>query len=128
MKKFNENGSIFSTNGLSQKEVQILESKIFANEIDKDLSTVTDIIYLLVKSLYELESLKENGRTEIKNSSSDNFPTNGVDFYDSVKLYKISLIKNALRKSRGRQNKAAKLLNLKTTTLNAIIKKYDIYL
>jgi DNA-binding NtrC family response regulator len=48
------------------------------------------------------------------------------DFYDEVRRFEMSLIRKALRVTRGSQIDAAKLLQLKATTLNAKIKKYRI--
>ncbi len=51
----------------------------------------------------------------------------GIDFYDEVKRFEIGLIKRALRTTAGHQSRAAKLLNLKVSTLNAKIKHYDLH-
>lgn len=50
----------------------------------------------------------------------------GIDFYDEVRNFEISLIEQALRKTQGCQVRAAALLRLKTTTLNTKIKNYAI--
>lgn len=50
----------------------------------------------------------------------------GIDFYDEVRRFEIALIKQALQKTHGTQVRAAALLNLKVTTLNAKIKQYSI--
>ena len=50
----------------------------------------------------------------------------GVDFYDEVSRFEIDLIKRALLQTGGHQVQAAKLLNLKVTTLNSKIKHYNI--
>jgi transcriptional regulator with GAF, ATPase, and Fis domain len=49
------------------------------------------------------------------------------DFYNEVRRFEIQLIKKALRKAGGSQIKAARLLNLNATTLNAKIKGYQIF-
>jgi transcriptional regulator with GAF, ATPase, and Fis domain len=49
-----------------------------------------------------------------------------LDFYIEVQRFEIALIKQALRVTGGRQTKAAQLLNLNSTTLNAMIKRYRI--
>jgi transcriptional regulator with GAF, ATPase, and Fis domain len=53
-------------------------------------------------------------------------PEIGIDFYENVARFEIHLIESALEMAGGRQNKAAKLLNLRTSTLNWKIKKLDI--
>jgi transcriptional regulator with GAF, ATPase, and Fis domain len=50
----------------------------------------------------------------------------GIDFYDEVSRFEIDLIKRALLRTGGNQVQAAKLLNLKVTTLNSKIKHYNI--
>jgi len=49
-----------------------------------------------------------------------------LDFYIEVQRFEIALIKQALRVTGGHQTKAAQLLNLNSTTLNAMIKRYRI--
>ena len=51
---------------------------------------------------------------------------NPIDFYKEVERYEIDLIKKTLRHTAGNQRRAAKLLNLKATTLNAKLKSYGI--
>lgn len=52
----------------------------------------------------------------------------GIDFDEEVKSFEIKLIEQALDRVGGNQKLAAKLLNLKHTTLNAKIKRYEINL
>jgi PAS domain S-box-containing protein len=51
---------------------------------------------------------------------------NGIDFNDEVKRFEINLIRRALKESGGNQKKAARLLNLKHTTLHTKIKRYNV--
>ena len=50
----------------------------------------------------------------------------GIDFYDEVTRFEVDLIKRALMHTGGHQGRAARLLNLKITTLNSKIKHYGI--
>lgn len=50
----------------------------------------------------------------------------GIDFFDEVKQFETSLIRLALARTGGHQARAAKLLNIKPTTLNSKIKVYGI--
>jgi transcriptional regulator with GAF, ATPase, and Fis domain len=50
----------------------------------------------------------------------------GVDFYTEVRRFEVSLILEALRFTHGSQARAASLLGLNPTTLNCMIKRYDI--
>jgi transcriptional regulator with GAF, ATPase, and Fis domain len=45
---------------------------------------------------------------------------------EEVQRYEIELIRAALQRTRGNQRKAAKLLDVKVTTLNCKIKRYGI--
>jgi DNA-binding protein Fis len=49
-----------------------------------------------------------------------------IDFYDEVERFEISLIRSALQLTGGSQVKAARLLNLNATTLNAKIKHFSL--
>ena len=51
---------------------------------------------------------------------------NDVNFDEEVKRFEIFLIEQALNRTGGNQLKAARLLNLKNTTLNSKIKRYRI--
>ncbi len=53
---------------------------------------------------------------------------NGINFDDEVTRFEIFLIERALEQTGGRQLQAARLLNIKHTTLNAKIKRFQISL
>jgi DNA-binding NtrC family response regulator len=57
-------------------------------------------------------------------------PANGDEkassLYDEVRRFEIHLIRNALSQTRGHQKRAARLLGVKATTLNAKLKRYKI--
>lgn len=50
----------------------------------------------------------------------------GIDFYHEVTRFEIRLILCALRQTRGNQKKAAQMLGIGSTTLNAMIKRHGI--
>ena len=50
----------------------------------------------------------------------------GINFYDEVRRFEVSLIKQALFYTNGKQTAAASLLNLNATTLHSKIKFYGI--
>ena len=74
---------------------------------------------LVLRLLCEVQSINEVNTLSIEN---------GFDFYDEVSRFEIDLIKRALLQTGGHQVHAAKLLNLKVTTLNSKIKHYHISL
>ncbi len=49
-----------------------------------------------------------------------------IDFYEEVRRFEIELITRALKRTGGHQMRAARLLNVKVTTLNSKIKRYNI--
>ena len=50
----------------------------------------------------------------------------GIDFYQQVRLFEISMIVQALKFTHGSQKEAAVLLRMNHTTLNSKIKSYHI--
>ena len=53
-------------------------------------------------------------------------PEKGIDFYEKVARFEIQLIESALEVAGGRQNRAAKLLNMRTRTLCSKMKQLKI--
>ena len=51
---------------------------------------------------------------------------NGLDFYAEVRKFEMMLINRALKFTGGAQNKAARILKMKHSTLNAKIKSYGL--
>lgn len=72
---------------------------------------------LTLALLQEVESLKSNGAFDGKPS---------LDFEEEVHRFETDLIRWALLHTGGHQRRAARMLNLKVTTLNAKIKRYGI--
>jgi DNA-binding NtrC family response regulator len=95
------------------------------NEIENQTSpeqqrnAVLALKVLASKLMQEVESLNEVHTLDIHE---------GIDFYDEVTEFEIGLIRRALTHTRGHQGRAARLLNLKVTTLNSKIKQYKIKL
>ena len=67
--------------------------------------------------LQEIESIKGQGSFDSKSN---------VNFADEVRRFETDLIRWALLRTGGHQRRAARMLNLKVTTLNAKIKRYRI--
>lgn len=81
---------------------------------------------LLARALAnEIESLEAQLSTE-HNGEPVGIDDEGVDFYHEIERYEIELIKSALNYSGGNQTKAARLLHMKSTTLNAKMKHYGL--
>lgn len=95
-------------------------------ENDSHETNIPEIIESLSNALVTLESIKEAELIQLLKTHVQNFPKNGIDFYKLTRRYEKTLIEHALKKSKGSQTKAAKLLNLRLTTLNAMIKRHNI--
>ncbi len=80
---------------------------------------ITSLRELTFKLLRKVESIGEGHSPDIES---------GLDFYDEVSRFEIDLIRRALVQTGGHQRRAARLLNLRVTTLNSKIKHYNIRL
>ena len=84
------------------------------SNVDARLNTLRETVLQL---LDEVESLAISRPIDIKR---------GARFSDEVRQFEISLIRTALGRTSGSQTRAARLLGLKPTTLNAKIKRFGI--
>jgi transcriptional regulator with GAF, ATPase, and Fis domain len=79
----------------------------------------------------KINSLRQNAFTllqEVKQLSSLSYAdiSRGIDLYKETCRFEIRLIQKALEETDGNQVRAARLLGLNNTTLNAKIKRYGI--
>ncbi len=95
-------------------------------EIGDNVLTLSEVLSSLTRAVTTLQSMKDVETNVFFKHFEMSFPKEGIDFYQATKLYEINLIKQALRVTKGHQAKAAKLLNMRTSTLNSIIKRHDI--
>lgn len=79
------------------------------------INTLKELALALLK---EVESLKEAQPPEGGRAN--------VNFSEEVRRFETELIRWALLRTGGHQRRAARLLNIKVTTLNAKIKRYGI--
>jgi transcriptional regulator with GAF, ATPase, and Fis domain len=82
--------------------------------LDNRIETLREIALTLLEKLESLQSAK---------------PSRGdgsVKLYDEVQRFEIDLIRSALDRTSGNQVRAARLLGVKPTTLNAKLKRYKI--
>src|ERR1041384_6751700 len=94
------------------------------------IETLTAVVSALTEEVDRLRAelsptkkylAKHNSRAQFKQGSIDDA---GIDFYREIELYEIELIKRALHRVHGSQRRAAELLGLNPTTLNAKIKHF----
>lgn len=100
--------------GLELNRPELSESAPNETTVDVRLNTLRETVLQL---LDEVESLAISRPVDIKR---------GARFSDEVRQFEVSLIRTALGRTSGSQTRAAKLLGLKPTTLNAKIKRYGI--
>ncbi len=112
-----------STTIWESEELEIVNSAP-ANGEDKDNraqtpSNIKNLRELTLRLLREVQSIGEVHTVNLEG---------GLDFYSEVSRFEVDLIKRALLQTAGHQGRAAKLLNLKVTTLNSKIKHYNLSL
>ena len=100
--------------GLEENNTQQVEQTPVDGTVDARLNTLRETVLQL---LDEVESLAISRPVDIKR---------GARFSDEVRQFEVSLIRTALGRTSGSQTRAARLLGLKPTTLNAKIKRYGI--
>ena len=100
--------------GLEENRNNPVEQTPSDSSVDARLNTLRETVLQL---LDEVESLAISRPVDIKR---------GARFSDEVRQFEVSLIRTALGRTSGSQTRAAKLLGLKPTTLNAKIKRYGI--
>jgi len=96
------------------------------NDIESKVSILSDAIISLAEAVSILRTITDVETVLMFQNLGSNFPENGLEFRKAVRRYEINLIKQALRTTKGNQTKAARLLRLKVSTLNSIIKRYNI--
>jgi DNA-binding NtrC family response regulator len=74
--------------------------------------------------LREVEALKDNTKSE--SDIIEEVKDGKIDLDREVQNYEVELIRCALVRTGGRQRRAARLLNVKISTLNAKIKRFGI--
>ncbi len=109
-------------NSTATWESEELESVVTPDENGESSTSrnsITTLRELVLRLLCEVQCINEVSPLIIES---------GFDFYDEVSRFEIDLIRRALLQTGGHQVQAAKLLNLKVTTLNSKIKHYNISL
>src|SRR6266511_1372007 len=98
-------------------EMEIISSPTSSDDSAPRVGRIGTLKELALRLLREVQSISEVPTLNVHS---------GLDFYAEVHRFEIELIKGALLHTGGHQGRAARLLNLKVTTLNSKIKHYDI--
>lgn len=86
------------------------------------LEILTALSHALMREVEALhsENSKSNSSAGIRDSNRE------IDLAKEIESYEADLIRSALMQTHGRQRQAARLLNVKTSTLNSKIKRYGL--
>lgn len=103
---------ILSETGLSQEQTN--DERLNESNMDDRINLLRETVLQL---LQEVESLTIVAPSGLKS---------GARLDEEVRQFEMNLIRTALGRTAGSQTRAAKLLGLKLTTLNAKIKRYQI--
>ena len=106
-----------STATWEREELESVPEPDENTESSSSPGSIATLKELVIKLHCELQSIAEVSTLSIGD---------GLDFYDEVSRFEVELIRRALLQTGGHQVQAAKLLNLKVTTLNSKIKHYNI--
>jgi DNA-binding NtrC family response regulator len=99
---------------IEMSQEQGTDERLSKNNMDDRINTLRETVLQL---LQEVESLTIATPAGLKN---------GARLDEEVRQFEMNLIRTALGRTAGSQTRAAKLLGLKLTTLNAKIKRYHI--
>jgi DNA-binding NtrC family response regulator len=109
--------------------MRLLEYPGPEDEGDLDLEHRVKQLLVIARALAtEIETLQTE-LTEDRfagHGQSLDLDQDGIDFYREIEDYEIALIKGALDRCGGNQTHAARLLHMKSTTLNAKMKHYGL--
>jgi DNA-binding NtrC family response regulator len=103
-----------SLSDMQVSQEQKADEGLSQGNMDDRINTLRETVLQL---LQEVESLTVAAPAGLKS---------GARLNDEVRQFEMNLIRTALGRTAGSQTRAAKLLGLKLTTLNAKIKRYHI--
>ncbi|HEY6186109.1 MAG TPA: helix-turn-helix domain-containing protein [Pyrinomonadaceae bacterium] len=114
----------------SSKVLRIDNLRQFARRPEADfklrLLAVKDLAGLLLDELNSAVGSDETTGAGANNYVEKLYSGAGLDYYQELRQFEVELIKCALALTGGKQATAARLLGLKTTTLNTKIKQFNI--
>ena len=93
----------------SQQAVNFLRDEAFESR----LTSLREVAIELLNAVESLKTTPDNGHHSLK-------------LHDEVRKFETDLIRTALIRTGGNQSRAARLLGVKHTTLNAKIKRYGL--
>jgi DNA-binding NtrC family response regulator len=132
--RFSEENSKPISDELERDVVEALESYHWPGNVRELENAIERAVIIAKTSNITLDDLREEVLHPNPGPGSDGTArvaaeidlSKGVSFYDEVNRFQIDLIKRALDITSGHQSRAAKLLQMNTTTLNSKIKYFGI--
>ena len=89
--------------------------------LEQKIDALQELACTLVKEVQAMRDIYKLG-------SSHHSPVSGsVNFYEEVERFEIYLIKRALEQTGGHQQRAAQLLGIGRSTINALMKRHGIH-
>jgi DNA-binding NtrC family response regulator len=114
----------------SSKVLRIDNQRQFARRPEADfklrLLAVKDLAGLLLNELNSAVGSEESTAAGMSDYVEKLYSGAGVNYYQELRQFEVELIRCALALTGGKQARAARLLGLKTTTLNTKIKQFNI--
>jgi DNA-binding NtrC family response regulator len=113
--------------GFSSAAIDALSDYHWPGNVRELENTVERAVVLCRSDTIQIDELPQavRGKARGKSATTD-FPSDGVDFRESVAEHQEHLIREALKRSNGVQRRAAGLLKLSPTTLNEMIHRLGI--
>ena len=113
--------------GFSSAAIDALSDYHWPGNVRELENAVERAVVLCRSDTIEVDELPQavRGKAPGKSATTD-FPSDGVDFRESVAKHQEHLIREALKRSNGVQRRAAGLLKLSPTTLNEMIHRLGI--
>ncbi len=125
--KFND-GKVKAISDISGEALECFLKYNWPGNVRELENMIERLVVLKCRGVINVEDLPEKLTVDLKESQqhSAGIPSDGTSFSTMVTNFERQLITQALQKSNGVKNKAAKLLNMNRTTLVEKIKKLEI--
>ena len=108
--------------------MKLLKNPLTARTDTEFERRVLQLVVIAQTLASEVDALRSelSGDRVANRAKEFDFGSKGIDFYKEIARYEIDLITSAVKQCRGNQARAARLLGLKSTTLNAKMKHYGL--
>ena len=134
IKRFSEENSKDISDDLERDVVEALESYHWPGNVRELENAIERAVIISRTNRISLEDLREEvlnpnpgrGSDATGRIAAEIDVAKGISFYDEVNRFQIELINRALDTTSGHQSRAAKLLQMNTTTLNSKIKYFGV--